>query len=139
MELFIAKQPTNMVFFPIEPHLKLAITWYRCAHGFIFSTVADLYGVSISLPEKAFASHRICKDAWHKWRMETESHWLYWNYDLTCAAAWNDFHVYVGTKLKNFNSFKKKLLYHYGSHGLQQIVPSWYSKCPWLYSQCTFT
>ena len=41
IEIYIVKEPTNMVHFPIEPHRQLGITLYRCAHEYTFSTVAD--------------------------------------------------------------------------------------------------
>ena len=56
IEIYIVKEPTNMVRFPIELHRQLGITLYRCAHGCTFSTVADLFGVSMSLAEQLFAS-----------------------------------------------------------------------------------
>ena len=56
IEIYIVKEPTNMVPFPIEPHRQLGITLYRCAHGCTFSTVVDLFGVSMSLAEQVFAS-----------------------------------------------------------------------------------
>ena len=45
-----------MVPFPIEPHRQVGITLYRCAHGCTFSTVADIFGVSMSLAEQVLAS-----------------------------------------------------------------------------------
>ena len=56
IEIYIVKEPTSMVPFPIEPHRQLGITLYRCAHMCIFSAVADLFGVSMSLAEQVFAS-----------------------------------------------------------------------------------
>ena len=56
LEIYIVKEPTNMVPFSIESHRELGITLYRWAHGCTFSTVADLFGVLISLAEQVFAS-----------------------------------------------------------------------------------
>ena len=39
------------------------------------------------------------------WRQEAIG--FYKNCGLPCVAAWNDFHVYFGTDLKNFCSLKK--------------------------------
>ena len=52
IEIYIVKEPTNMVPFPIEPHRQLGITLYQCAHMCTFSAVADLFGVSMSLAEQ---------------------------------------------------------------------------------------
>ena len=56
IEIYIVEELTNMVPFSIEPHRQLGITLYRCAHGCTVSTVADLFGVSMSLAEQVFAS-----------------------------------------------------------------------------------
>ena len=56
IEIYIVKEPTNMVPFPIEPHFQLGITLYRCTHGCKFSAVVDLFGVPINLAEQVFAS-----------------------------------------------------------------------------------
>ena len=82
IEIYIVKEPTNMVPFPI-----VLLTLYQCAHGCTFSTVADLFGVSMSLAEQVFASvsrefmrnlfYGIRKNAQHRGRMETRSNWLH--------------------------------------------------------------
>ena len=51
---FIEKEPTNMIPFPIEAHRQLGLTLYRLAHGVSYSTLADLFGVSMSLAERTF-------------------------------------------------------------------------------------
>ena len=56
IEIYIVKEPTNMVPFPIEPHRQLGITLYRFVHGYKFSTVPKLFGVLMSLVEQVFAS-----------------------------------------------------------------------------------
>ena len=50
----IKKQPTNLKPFPTTPEQQLGLTLYRLAHGCSFSTVADLFGVSISLAGQTF-------------------------------------------------------------------------------------
>ena len=56
IEIYIVKEPTNMVLFPIEAHRQLGIILYRCPHGCTFSTVANLFRVSMSLAEQVFVS-----------------------------------------------------------------------------------
>ena len=50
----IKKQPINLTPFPTTPEQQLGLTLYRLAHGCSFSTVADLFGVSISLAGNTF-------------------------------------------------------------------------------------
>ena len=50
----IKKQPTNLKPFPTTPEQQLGLTLYRLAHGCSFSTVTDLFGVSISLAGQTF-------------------------------------------------------------------------------------
>ena len=33
------------------------------------------------------------------------------NYEFPCVGALDDFHVYINSQLKNYFSFKKKILY----------------------------
>ena len=56
IEIYIVKEPTNIVPFPIEAHRQLGTTLYRCPHGCTFSAVADLFRVFMSLDEQVFAS-----------------------------------------------------------------------------------
>ena len=81
IEIYIVKEPTNIVPFPIEPHRQLGITLYRYAHGCTFSTVTDLFGLSMSLAEHVFASvSNECvmrKNSQHRGRMETRSNCLH--------------------------------------------------------------
>ena len=60
IDVFIVKQPTNMVPFPIELHYQLGITLYRCSRGCRFSVVADLFSVSIALVERL--SVPVCRE-----------------------------------------------------------------------------
>ena len=50
----IKKQPTNLKPFLTTPKQQLGLTLYRLAHGCSFSTVAGLFGVSISLARQTF-------------------------------------------------------------------------------------
>ena len=51
---YINKQPMNFVPNPIEEHRQKVLTLYRLAHSISFSTLSDLFGVSISLAERVF-------------------------------------------------------------------------------------
>ena len=118
IEIYIVKEPTNMVPFPIEPHRQLAINLYRCAHGCTFSIVADLFRVSMSLAEQVFASvlRQLIRNLFEEFikMPNTEKEWrqeaigFIENYGFPCIGAWDWFHVCVSTKLKNFYSFKKR-------------------------------
>ena len=118
IEIYIVKEPTNVVPFPIEPHRQLGITLYRCAYGCTFSTVADLFGVSMSLTEQVFASvsRELIRNLFTEFvkMPNTEEEWrqeaigFIENYGFPCIGAWDGFHVSVSTKLKNFYSFKKR-------------------------------
>ena len=86
IEIYIVKEPTNMVPFPIEHHRQLGITLYRCAHMCTFSAVADLFGVLMSLAEQVFASvlRELIRNLFTEFvkmpntgRMETRSNWLH--------------------------------------------------------------
>ena len=108
IEIYIVKEPTNMVPFPIEPHRQFGITLYRCGHGCTFSTVAYLSGVSMSLAEQVFASvsRELIRNLFtkfvkmpnteEKWRQEAIG--FIENYGFPCIGAWDGFHVYVSTK-----------------------------------------
>ena len=52
--LYIAKQPTNFVPNPIEEHCQIALTLRHLVQSFSFSTLSNLFGVSISLAERVF-------------------------------------------------------------------------------------
>ena len=55
------------------------------------------------------------------------------NYLFPCAAAWNDLHVYFGTKLKNHYSLKKRyLISNMGLVSYKKTLFSCFSKCSWV-------
>ena len=102
---------------PIENHRQVALTIYRLAHGCSFSTLSDLFGVSQALAVETYnhavreLSLRLYKryvctprtdDEWEELRGFIE------NYGIPCVGAWDGFHVYVSTHLKNYFSFKKR-------------------------------
>ena len=103
---------------PATDDHQLSLTIYRLAHGCSYSTLADLFGVSISLASETF--NYVCRillptmyDEYVHFP-ETEKDWeaeilgFIENYEFPCVGAWDGFHVYVSTKLKNYFSFKKR-------------------------------
>ena len=115
---FIEKTPTNMVPHPIEAQRQLTITLYRCANGCSFNVISSLFGVSISLAVNVFSavSLQLLTHFYYEYvKMPTgEEEWkqeavgFIENSGFPCIAAWDGFHVYATTKLKNFYSFKKR-------------------------------
>ena len=115
---FIVKQPTNMKPHPTSTDRQLALTIYRLGHGCSFSTVADLFGVSISLAEltfnnvtrvlvaKMYDSYVTLPQNTQEWTEDVKS--FIENYEFPCVGAWDGFHVYVSSKIKSFFSFKKR-------------------------------
>ena len=115
---FIQKQPTQLNPYPTTAHRQLGLTLYRLAHGVSYSTIGDLFGVSISLAGETF--NKVCRilcetmyddyvkmpDSEEEWKAELIG--LIENYEFPCVGAWDGFHVYVNTKLKSFYSFKKR-------------------------------
>ena len=110
IEPYIIKQPTNMVPDPIESHRQIALTLYRLAHAVSFSTLADLFGVFNNVI-RLFVQHMY--DTYVK-LPETDEEWkkeaigFIENYGFPSIAAWDGFHVNIGSKLKNHFSFKKR-------------------------------
>ena len=114
----IEKQPTNLNPFPTTPDRQLAMTLYRLTHGCSFSTVGDLFGVSISLAAQTFNkimrllvvkmydSYVTLPSSEQEW--EAELRGFIENYEFPCVGAWDGFHVYISSKLKSFFSFKKR-------------------------------
>ena len=97
---------------------QLVITLYRLAHGYSFSIVGDLFGVSESLADKTF-NHVVLLlvarlyDVFVKlpltgeeWELELRG--FTENYEFPCVGAWDGFHVYVSSKLKQSYSFEKR-------------------------------
>ena len=93
-------------------------TLYRLAHECSFSTVADLFGVSISIAGQTFDkvtrvlvarlydTFVVLPKNQAQW--ETELKNFIENYEFPCIGAWNGFHVYVCSKLKSYFGFKKR-------------------------------
>ena len=115
----IEKQPTNLKPFPATPEQQLGLTQHRIAHGCSFSTVADLFGVSISLAGQSFdkVTHVLVAQIYdtfvvlpknQTWEWETEIKNFIERYEFPCVGAWDVAHVYVCSKLKLYFSFKKR-------------------------------
>ncbi|CAH3030183.1 unnamed protein product [Porites evermanni] len=91
----------------MPPDTQLPICLYRLAHGYTYSTVGDLFGVAESTASVIF--NQVCKilvstlyDRFQGFESFLE------NWEFPCVGAWDGFHVYVSTKLKNYFSFKKR-------------------------------
>ena len=103
---------------PTTPEQQLGLTLYRLAHGCSFSTVADLFGVSISLAGQTFNKvFRVLVAQMYdifvllpqnqaEW--ETELKNFLENYEFPCVGAWEGFHAYVCSKLKSYFIFIKR-------------------------------
>ncbi|XP_028394424.1 protein ALP1-like [Dendronephthya gigantea] len=114
----LVRTPTRFKPRPIPPHTRLAICLYRLAHGCTFSTLGDLFGVAESTASVIF--NEVCKilvstfyDKYvylprnqSEWKEELRN--FLENWEFPCVGAWDGFHVYVSTKLKNYFSFKKR-------------------------------
>ena len=103
---------------PTSPECQLALTLYRMAHGISFSTVGDLFGVAAPTACQIFSTvtsaivtrlydRFVClprnEEEWKK-----ELRCFLENLEFPCVAAWDGFHVYISSNLKNFFSFKKR-------------------------------
>ena len=114
----ITKTPTHFKPNPTPPETQLAICLYRLAHGSTYTTIGDLFGVAA--PTAAVIFNKVGKvlvctlyDEYvslqkntTEWKKELES--FLENWEFPCVGAWDGFHVYTSTKLKNYFSFKKR-------------------------------
>ena len=114
----ITKEPTPMKPHPTPPATQLALCLYRLAHGCTFLTVGDLFGVAAPTAHCIFME--VCKtivktlyDRFvflprtpEEWTNELQK--FLENWEFPCVGAWDGFHVYVSTNLKNFYSYKKR-------------------------------
>ena len=118
MQPFIQKTPTHLVPEPIEPEKQLALTIYRLAHGCSFIVISNLFGISKSLAVKTF-NETVRQMVMHMYsdfvRLPcNENEWanelrgFIENYEFPCIGAWDGFHVYISSKLKNFYNFKHR-------------------------------
>lgn len=114
----IVKQPTRMKPHPTTLDTQLAICLYRLAHGVTYLTVGDLFGVAASTAYCIFMD--VCKvlvkilydrfiylpKTIDEWTHELQG--FLENWEFPCVGAWDGFHVYVSSRLKNFYSYKKR-------------------------------
>ena len=104
----LEKSPTNAKPNPTSVERQVASTLYRYAHGVsskelactIFNKtsraiVYHLYDEFVKLPAT--------EDEWQE-----EMKGFLENYGFPCSAAWDGFHIYVSTRIKQYYSFKKR-------------------------------
>ena len=102
---------------PTPLSTQLPVWLYRLAHGCSYLTVGDLFGIAAPTAYCIFMD--VCKVLVHIFydrmvymprRAEEWSHELkelIENWEFPCVVAWDGFHVYVSSTLKNFYSYKK--------------------------------
>ena len=114
----LEKTPNYMIPNPTPPSTQLSLCLYRLATGCTLLTAGDLFGVAESTAQGIFVD--VCKalveclyDRYvqmpkgiDEWTDELKNFLKNWQFP--CVGAWDGFHVYVSTNLKNFYSFKKR-------------------------------
>ena len=115
---YIFKKPTNLSPEPISVDRLLGLTLYRVGHGVCYSTLSQLFGVSISLASETF--NKVCRvlvaASYDQYVMllKTDEEWdsevkgFIENYEFPCVGVKDGFHVHVSSKLKSFYGFKKR-------------------------------
>lgn len=103
---------------PISPERQLGLTLYRLAHGCSYITAGDLFGVAPSTACKIFNEViRVMVQVFYDEYVNLPSTEKEWKDELTaflkdygfpCVGAWDGFHVYISSNLKNFFNFKKR-------------------------------
>ena len=93
---------------------------YRLAHGSSYTTVGDLFGVAPLtactifnhvariIVQKLYDQFVILPRTEEEWKAELTSFLEDW--EFLCVGAWDGFHVFISSNLKNFFSFKKRYL-----------------------------
>ena len=111
---------TNLKPNPTPPDRQLTLTIYRLAAGCTYSTLSDLFGVSVSAACKFFNKiFRLMVVSLYdryvrfpatdkEWRNEICG--FLENYEFPCVGAWDGYHVYINSQLTNYFSFKKRSL-----------------------------
>ena len=96
---YIFKEPTNLIPEPISVDRQLGLTLYRLGHGASYSTLSQLFGVSILLASERFVEYWL----WHlmintlrcprrmKSEWESEVKGFIENYEFPCVGAWDGF------------------------------------------------
>ena len=103
---------------PVPPDRQLAITLYRLVHGCSHSTVGDLFGVASSTACRIF-NEVICVivqvfyDDYvvlpsNEDECKAELNGFLEDWGFPCIGAFDRFHVYISSNLKNFYNFKKR-------------------------------
>lgn len=114
----IGKEPTCIKPHPTQPVTQLALRLYRLAHGCTFLIVGDVFGAAELTAHIIFRD--ICKAIvgclydglvylprnLQEWSQELKNSRANWEFPW--AGAWDEFHVYVSTKVENFYSYKKR-------------------------------
>ena len=117
VEPYLTQKKTNLNQHQISFKIIIQSSLYRLGHGAFFTTLSQLFGVSISL---ASVTNKVCGvlvatlyDRYAKLpqtdeEWETELKGSLENYEFPCVGAWAGFYVYVSSKLKSYFSFKKR-------------------------------
>ena len=118
VEPYVTKKETNLNQHPVSVNRQLGLTLYRLGHGASFTTLSQLFGVSISLASVTFNKvsrvfvamlyNRYVKLPRTGEEWEAELTGFLGKYEFPCAIAWDGFHMYVSSKLKSCFSFKKR-------------------------------
>jgi hypothetical protein len=103
---------------PVSPERQLGLTLYRLAHGCSYITVGDLFGIAPCTACKIFNEvvrlivfvlydeYVTLPSTEQEWEAELTA--FLKDYGFPCVGAWDGFHVYISSNLKNFYSFKKR-------------------------------
>ena len=109
--------PTNLKPNPTPPDRQFVLTIYWLATSYTYSTLSDLFGVSVSVASKFL--NKICRlmvvSLYHRYvRLPTtDGEWknvirgVLENYELPCVGTWDGFHIYINSQLITDFSFKK--------------------------------
>ena len=103
--------PTNLKPNPTSPDRQVALTIYQLATGCTYSTLSDLFGVSVSAASKLF--NKICRlmfvslnDRYvrlstigEEWQMKFV---FFRELRVPLCSAWDGFHVYINSQLRNY-------------------------------------
>ena len=118
VEPYLTKEETNLNQHPISVNRQLGLTLYRLGHWASFTTLSQLFGVSISLASVTF--NKVCRvlaatlynryvklpQTDEEWKAELKG--FLENYEFPCMGAWDGFHVCISSKLKSYFTFKKR-------------------------------
>ena len=114
----IELKPINLQPNPTSTNCQLVLTIYRLATGCSFSTLKDLFGVSVS--SASLFCNKVCRviianiydlqvtllSTGEEWKVELKG--FIENYEFPYVGSWDGFHVIVSSKVKDYYSFKRK-------------------------------